>query len=393
MLARPKELDTVESYLSRYPVVAIVGARQVGKTTLARAIARRWRRGPVTLFDLEATSDRSRLQDPMLTLGDLRGLIVLDEIQRIPEIFPTLRVLADRPRHRARFLILGSASPTLLRQSSESLAGRIIYHELKGFSLAEAGLKRRKQLWLRGGFPRSFLARTNELSFEWRKTFVRTFLERDLPQLGIQIPSETLGRFWSMVAHYHGQIWNASEFARSFGVADTTVRRYLDVMTSTYVVRQLLPFSENLKKRQIKSPKVYVTDSGLLHTLLDVRESADLEGHPKVGASWEGFAMDVVTRQLEARPEECYFWGTHSGAELDLLVVRGRRRFGFEFKRTVAPKITRSMREAMKDLLLDHLDVIHAGDATFPMTDKIRAVALMDLPMVSRASRAAIRKK
>ncbi len=393
MLARPKELDTVESYLSRYPVVAIVGARQVGKTTLARAIARRWRRGPVTLFDLEATSDRSRLQDPMLTLGDLRGLIVLDEIQRIPDIFPTLRVLADRPRHRTRFLILGSASPALLRQSSESLAGRIIYHELKGFSLAEAGLKRRKQLWLRGGFPRSFLARTNELSFEWRKTFVRTFLERDLPQLGIQIPSETLGRFWSMVAHYHGQIWNASEFARSFGVADTTVRRYLDVMTSTYVVRQLLPFSENLKRRQIKSPKVYVTDSGLLHTLLDVRESADLEGHPKVGASWEGFAMDVVTRQLEARPEECYFWGTHSGAELDLLVVRGRRRFGFEFKRTVAPKITRSMREAMKDLLLDHLDVIHAGDATFPMTDKIRAVALMDLPMVSRASRAAIRKK
>jgi len=393
VLARPKELDTVESYLSRYPVVAIVGARQVGKTTLTRAIARRWRRGPVTLFDLEATPDRARLQDPMLALKDLRGLIVLDEIRRIPEIFPTLRVLADRARHRARFLVLGSASPALLRQSSESLAGRIIYHQLKGFSLLEAGLKRRKQLWLRGGFPRSFLAPTNESSFEWRKTFVRTFLERDLPQLGVQIPSETLGRFWSMVAHYHGQIWNASEFARSFGVADTTVRRYLDVMTSTYVVRQLLPFSENLKKRQIKSPKVYVTDSGLLHALLDIRESADLEGHPKVGASWEGFAMDVVTRQLEARPDECYFWGTHSGAELDLLVVRGRRRFGFEFKRTVAPKITRSMREAIKDLRLDRLDVIHAGDATFPLADKIRAVALMDLAMVSRTSQARSRKK
>ncbi len=329
----------------------------------------------------------------MLALRDPRGLIVLDEIQRIPEIFPTLRVLADRPRHPARFLILGSASPALLRQSSESLAGRIVYHELKGFSLEEAGHKRRKQLWLRGGFPRSFLARTNELSFEWRKTFVRTFLERDLPQLGIQIPSDTLGRFWSMVAHYHGQIWNASEFARSFGVADTTVRRYLDVMTSTFVARQLLPFSENLKKRQVKSPKVYIADSGLLHALLNLRDTTDLEGHPKVGASWEGFAMDIVLRQLEARPDECYFWRTHAGAELDLLVVRGRRRIGFEFKRTVAPKITRSMREAMKDLRLDHLDVIHAGDATFPLADKMRAVALTDWAAVARVSTGAARKK
>ncbi len=379
MLKRPGEIEKVEDYLSRYPVVAIVGARQVGKTTLARAVAKRWRRGKVTVFDLEESSDRARLEDPMLALDALKGLVVLDEIQRLPEVFPTLRVLADRPRRLIQFLVLGSASPDLLKQSSESLAGRIIYHELKGFSLEEVGTRRLKQLWLRGGFPRSFLARSNELSFEWRQTFIRTFLERDLPQLGVQIPSETLRRFWTMVAHYHGQIWNASEFARSFGVADTTIRRYLDVMISTYVMRQLLPFSENIGKRQIKSPKVYIADSGLLHALLNLHDMIDLEGHPKVGASWEGFAVDTVIRQLGARAEECYFWGTHSGAELDLLFVRGRRRLGFEFKRTVAPKVTRSMREAIEDIGLERLDVIHAGDSTFPLADRIRAVSLTQI--------------
>ncbi|HXV63767.1 MAG TPA: ATP-binding protein [Vicinamibacteria bacterium] len=379
MLERRRERSRIEAYLSRFPVVAIVGARQIGKTTLARVIAARWRKGPVRRFDLEETSDRARLSDPMLALQDLTGLVILDEIQLLPEVFSTLRVLADRPRYPARFLILGSASPDLLRQSSESLAGRIIYHELKGFSMDEVGVRRRKKLWLRGGFPRSFLARTNELSFEWRRSFVRSFLERDLPQLGVQIPSGTLERFWSMVAHYHGQIWNSSEFARSFGVADTTIRRYLDVMTATYVVRQLRPFSENLAKRQVKSPKVYVSDSGLLHTLLNLRDQADVEGHPKVGASWEGFAINAVTRELDARPEECFFWATHSSAELDLLVVRGRHRWGFEFKRTVAPKITRSMRVAIEDLHLDRLDVIYAGDATYPLAERIRAVALSDL--------------
>lgn len=356
-------------------MVAIIGARQVGKTTLANAIAAR-RRGPVATFDLENSSHRARLADPLLALEELRGLVVLDEIQRLPEIFPTLRVLADRPRRPARFLVLGSASPELLKQSSESLAGRILYHELKGFSLEEVGQERLKRLWLRGGFPRSFLARSNELSFEWRRTFIRTFLERDLPQLGVQIPSETLGRFWTMLAHYHGQVWNSSELARSFGVADTTIRRYLDVLMATFVVRQLLPFRENLRKRQVKSPKIYVTDSGLLHTLLNLPDMADLEAHPKLGASWEGFALDAVVRTLEARNEECYFWGTHSGAELDLLWVRGRHRYGFEFKRSSAPKITRSMREAMNDLRLDRLDVIHAGDMTFPLAEKIRAVSL-----------------
>jgi predicted AAA+ superfamily ATPase len=394
MLERPEELQKIESYLSRYPVVAIVGARQVGKTTLARAIAKRWRRREVTVFDLEESSDRARLEDPMLALKELKGLVVLDEIQRLPEVFPTLRVLADRPRRHAKFLVLGSASPELLKQSSESLAGRIIYHELKGFSLEEIGIHQLNRLWLRGGFPRSYLARSNELSFEWRRTFIRTFLERDLPQLGVQIPSEALRRFWTMVAHYHGQIWNASEFARSFGVADTTIRRYLDVMISTYVIRQLLPFSENLAKRQIKSPKVFIADSGLLHALLNLRDRVDLDGHPKVGASWEGFAVDAVIRRLEAPAEDCYFWGTHSGAELDLLVVRGRHRLGFEFKRTVAPKVTRSMRQAIKDLNLERLDVIHAGESTFPLTDKIRAVAFTQLTEeLESKKRAAARRR
>jgi hypothetical protein len=370
--------------------VAIVGARQVGKTTLARAIASK-RKGPVTTFDLEEPAERARLRDPMLALKDLRGLVILDEIQRTPEIFPVLRVLADRVRPRTRFLVLGSASPDLLRQSSESLAGRIVYQELRGFSMDDVGVRKREPLWLRGGFPRSFLAPSNELSFEWRQAFIRTFLERELPQLGVQIPSETLQRFWTMIAHYHGQIWNASELGRSFGVADTTVRRYLDVMISTYVVRQLLPFSENIGKRQVKSPKVYISDSGILHALLGLRGMADLEGHPKVGASWEGFALDAVTRQLEAGDRECYFWGTHSGAELDLLVLRGRHRLGFEFKRTSAPTVTRSMRESIRDLHLHRLDVIHAGDDTFPMAEGIRAVALSrittDIRPIGRTAR------
>jgi len=391
MIERSTEVSTVEGYLSRYPVVAIIGARQVGKTTLAHMIAKRWQ-GPVITFDLEESSDRARLTDPMLSLKPLQGLVVLDEIQRLPEVYPTLRVLADRPRPRTRFLVLGSASPDLLRQSSESLAGRIVYHELKGLSLDDVGIRRQGQLWVRGGFPLSFLAKSNALSYEWRRNFIRTFLERDLPQLGIQIPSETLRRFWTMVAHYHGQVWNASEFARSFGVADTTVRRYLDVMTSTYVVRQLQPFSENLKKRQIKSPKIYVSDTGLLHALLNLRDLTDLEGHPKVGASWEGFAIDAVTRQIDARPEECYFWGTHAGAELDLVVVRGRRRWGFEIKRTVAPKVTRSMQVALKDLRLHSINVIHAGDDTFPLGKKIHAIALAQLtkklePLLRSAAR------
>jgi predicted AAA+ superfamily ATPase len=365
----------LRALLRAFPVVAVVGARQVGKTTLARRIARGWPGGG-TFFDLEDARDVARLEDPLLALAGRRGLVVLDEVQRRPDLFPALRVLADRRRRPARFLVLGSASPDMLRQSSESLAGRIAFHELGGFSLGEVGARHLDRLWLRGGFPRSYLARSPELSRTWRMSFVRTFLERDLPQIGVQVPAQALERFWAMLAHYHGQVWNSSEFARSFGVSDVTVRRYLDVLTGTFVVRQLRPWSENLAKRQVKSPKVYLSDSGLLHQLLDVRSMAELERHPKIGASWEGFAIAAVVDRLRVRWDECYFWATHAGAEIDLLVVRGRTRLGFEIKRTSAPAVTRSMRTALHDLKLARLDVVHAGASTFPLASRIRAVAL-----------------
>ncbi|MFT3882689.1 MAG: ATP-binding protein [Gemmatales bacterium] len=375
MIKRSEEDHALLKLLRQYPVVAILGPRQVGKTTLAHSVARKFK-GSVTFFDLENPDDLARLAEPMLALGTLRGLVVIDEVQRRPELFPILRVLADRPRKPARFLLLGSASPHLLRQSSESLAGRIVYHELHGFSLDEVGTRHTEKLWHRGGFPRSFLARTTGESAQWRRDFIRTFLERDLPQLGITVAAPILRRFWTMIAHYHGQIWNASEIGRSFGVADTTVRNYLDILTAALVVRQLPPWFENLAKRQVKSPKIYVCDSGLFHSLLNLTTQADLESHPKLGASWEGFAIEQVIHHLGARPEECYFWATHGGAELDLLIVRGRQRLGFEIKRTSSPQITHSIRTALDDLRLTRLDVIHAGDITFPMTRNIRAVAL-----------------
>jgi hypothetical protein len=361
--------------LRRYPVVGLLGARRVGKTTLAADVARAWK-GPVTAFDLEDPAHLARLADPALALTPLKGLVVLDEIQHLPDVFPLLRVLADRRPLRTRSLVLGSASPTLLRQSSESLAGRISYHELPGFSLAEVGRVRAGRLWRRGGFPRSFLARSDEASAEWRRDFLRTFLERDLPQLGVTVPAATLRRFWGMLAHYHAQVWNSSEFARSFAVADTTVRRYLDTLTAALVVRQLPPWSENVGKRQVKSPKVYLADSGLLHTLLGLDTQDALESHPKLGASWEGFGIQAVVDRLGARSDECFFWGTYAGAELDLLVVRGKTRLGFEFKRTAAPQVTPSMRVATADLKLARLDVVHAGAATFPLAPRIRALAL-----------------
>jgi len=373
MLERRQHMERLSWLLRHFPIVAIVGPRQVGKTTLALAVASQ-RRSATVRFDLEDPNDRARLADPMLALEPLRGLVVLDEIQQRPELFPALRVLADRPRHPARFLVLGSASPSLLRQSSESLAGRIAYHELRGFSADEVGERRSRALWRRGGFPRSLLASTEAASIEWRREFIRTFLQRDLPQLGISLPAPTLERFWSMLAHYHAQTWNGSELGRAFGVADTTVRGYLDTLTATFMVRLLRPWHENLAKRQVKAPKVYLSDSGLLHALLGVTDQGDLERHPKVGASWEGFAMAEVVERLGARDEECFFWATHQGAELDLLVKRGRVRLGFEFKRTSAPTATRSMHIALADLKLDRLDIIHAGRDTFPLSPRIRAV-------------------
>ncbi len=378
LIERSQHLRYLHTALKRYPIVAILGARQVGKTTLARQFASS-RSGKLTYFDLEDARDGARLADSMLGLADLRGLVIIDEIQRAPEIFATLRVLADRPRTPARFLLLGSASPQLLRQSSETLAGRVAYHRLDGFSLGEVGSENWQKLWLRGGFPRAYLATSHKASNEWRRDFIRTFLERDIPQLGIRIQTSSLRRFWSMLAHYHGQIWNSSEFARSFGVADTTVRGYLDVLTNALVVTQLQPWFENVGKRQVKAPKYYVTDSGLLHSLLGLVSRADLDGHPKVGASWEGFAINQLIEHLGAQPEECFYWATHAGAELDLLIVRGNKRRGFEIKRTSSPRTTPSMRNALADLRLQRLDVIHAGSDTFPLAEKIRAVSLSQI--------------
>ena len=305
--------------------------------------------------------------------------MVLDEIQNRPELFPVLRVLADRSPRPARFLVLGSASPELLRQGSETLAGRIAFHELPGFDLAEVEPSNWQRLWLRGGFPRAYLPRAHRQSGEWRANFVRTFVERDLPRLGTVTSPRTLADFWTMMSHYHGQVWNSSELGRAFGVAHTTVRGYLNLLTDTFVVRQLPPWTENIGKRVVKSPKVYVADSGLLHTLLGIEKPADLTSHPKVGASFEGFALEQVIRRLELRPREAFFWATHSGAELDLLVIRGRLRLGFEFKRTDAPRMTRSMMVSIDTLGLDRIDVVHAGSHGFRMHDKVRGVPMQGL--------------
>lgn len=375
LIARPHDVARITALLRQFPVVAVLGARQVGKTTLARQVVGERPRG-ARFFDLENAEDLAQLADPLLALRRERGLVVVDEVQRLPGLFQTLRVLVDEPGTRRRFLLLGSAAPELLRQGAETLAGRIAYHELDGFRLSEVGVDRLARLWLRGGFPRSFLARTEAESGRWREEFIRTFLERDIPQFGLRIPAPALRRFWSMIAHYHAQTWNGSELARAFGVAHTTVQRYLDVLTETFMVRQLPPWHANIAKRQVRSPKVYLRDSGLLHALLGVRTTRELEGHPKIGASWEGFALGVVLDRLGARSGEAYFWATHAGAELDLFIVRGRTRLGFEFKRTSAPTVTPSMRAALADLKLQRLDVIHGGRETYPLGDRIRAVPL-----------------
>ncbi len=383
MIERKAHLLKVEELLRDSPVVAVIGARQVGKTTLSRQVVQRYGE-PAHVFDLESSEDLARLADPMLTLSSLRGLVVLDEVQRRPELFPTLRVLADRRPLPARFLVLGSASPDLLRQSSESLAGRVAYYELPCLSLAETGSAEMDKLWLRGGFPASFTARNDTASVRWRRDFVRTFLELDIPQLGIAIPGATLERFWAMLAHYHAQIWNGSELARAFGVSHHAVRRYLDALESTFMVRSLKPWSANLAKRQVKSPKVYVRDSGLLHRLLNIDTQEQVERHPKVGASWEGFVIENIIRALDADESQCYFWAAHSGGEIDLLIHGGGCLRGFEVKRTSAPAVTRSMHNAFKNLELESLDVIHAGQDSFPLAEGIRAVAaariLTDLP-------------
>ena len=373
---REHDLSRVRLLLGEFPVVALLGARQVGKTTLARQLAEAYSE-PVAWFDLEDPTDLARLDDPGLELRPLEGLVVLDEIHRLPDIFQLLRVLADRPGPPARFLVLGSASPELLRQTSESLAGRVAFHELDGFGLDE--VDDLEPLWLRGGFPRSYLARSEPASRRWRDGFIRTLLARDLPELGSTIPSATLRRFWAMLAHWHGQIWNGAEFARAFGVSHATVRRYLDLLTSVFVVRQLQPWFENISKRQVRSPKVYIGDSGVLHALLDLTSRTDVVSHPKVGASWEGFVVQQIARLLRVAPEQCFHWSTHTGAKLDLFVMDGARRYGFEVKRSEAPKLTRSMRSALETLNLDRLDVVHAGTERYRLAPNVRALPASDL--------------
>ncbi|MBD3239566.1 MAG: DUF4143 domain-containing protein [Chitinivibrionales bacterium] len=362
------------SALRRSPVTAILGPRQCGKTTLVRMLPTD---GLRHVFDLEDPRDRARLAAPMLALEGLSGVVVLDEIQRMPELFEALRVLADRPSNPARFLILGSASPGLVKGASESLAGRIAFVDMEGFSLDETGREEYRRLWIRGGFPPSFLASDDKDSIAWRQDFIRTFVERDVPQLGFSIPSETVRRFWTMVAHFHGQVLNVAELARSLGNSEASARRYLDLLTGAFVVRQLLPWHENLKKRQVKSPKVYVRDSGLLHAMLGVSGVETLWAHGKVGASWEGFVLSELVAMVGAR--NLYFWATHSGAELDVLLMHEQKRFGFECKLTDTPRTTRSMHVALSDLGLQHLFVVHPGTQSYPLASAISALSITDL--------------
>jgi predicted AAA+ superfamily ATPase len=331
----------------------------------------------VSYFDLDSIPDQRRLQNPELVLGSLEGLVILDEIQQMPELFGTLRVLVDRPENQALFIVLGSASPQLMRNASESLAGRVEFIELDGFNLSETGSETWQTLWLRGGFPRSFLANSEADSLACREGFIRTFLERDIPQLGISIAAPSMRRFWTMLAHYHGQIWNASELGRAMGLSDKTVRSYLDILTGAFVVRQLQPWFENTGKRQIRSPKIYLHDSGLLHSLLNIPDMQILLGHPKVGASWEGYAIEQVLSIL--RPNEAYFWGTHSGSELDLMFFHEGKRYGIEVKFSEAPEVTRSMHTASQELRLAHLWVIYPGNQAYPAHEHISVVPLQQV--------------
>jgi uncharacterized protein len=365
------DIVLVRAGLRRSRVVALVGPRQCGKTTLAREFVVP---DSINYFDLEDSQSLARLNEPDLALRPLKKLVVIDEIQRRPDLFPLLRVLADRRPLPARFLILGSASPDLLQQSSESLAGRIETVPLEGFRLADLGEAAQGRHWLRGGFPLAYTARTETDSMSWRRQFLQTFLERDLPQLGIKIPALALRRFWNMVAHYHGQIWNSAELARALAVNEATVRRYLDLMADVFMLRQLPPWFENIGKRQVKAPKVYVRDSGLLHALLGIANQRDLELHPKVGASWEGYAVEEVLKAF--RPDEAYYWATHNGAELDLLLFKNGRRIGVECKRADAPVLTPSMRIAVSDLKLDRLCVLYPGDKSYSLGKKVEVIPL-----------------
>ncbi len=380
MLDRPAAVARLELALEENPVCALLGPRQCGKSTLARALAGR---GAAHWFDLENSEDRAALRQPALALKPLKGLVVIDEVQREPELFTALRPLADRRGKPARFLILGSASPHLVKGVSESLAGRVGFVDLAGFTLGEAGMESLETLWLRGGFPRSFLAASEAASVRWRVDFIRTFLEQDMPQLGIRTASETLRRFWTMVAHYHGQVWNAAELARALGASEPSARHYLDILCGTYVARRLQPWHTNLGKRELKAPKVYVRDTGLLHSLLGIRTRTELLSHPKLGASWEGFALEQVL--AACGHQDAYFWATHNGAELDLLLFRGGKAWGVEFKVGDGPEMTKSMHIAIDDLELERAWIVHPGSKRYPVHEKVEALPLTDVHLLAKA--------
>jgi uncharacterized protein len=370
MIPRKRYLISLRKAIKRTPVTCLLGPRQCGKTTLAHMFVGA---EDCHYLDMESPADLARLENPQLFLEPLKGLVIIDEIQQRPDIFPVLRVLSDRKNCPAKFLILGSASPSLIKQSSESLAGRIEFVELGGFNLEETGNRNMQKLWLRGGFPRSFLARTDDDSFAWRENFIRTFLQRDIPQLGISIPSSALRRFWTMLAHYHGQIWNASELGRALGLTDKTVRHYLDILTETYMVRQLQPWYENIGKRQVKSPKIYLHDSGLFHSLMSIPDSKTLWSHPKIGASWEGFMLEQILRNISS--PEVYFWATHSGAEIDLVVMKGGKRYGIEFKWSEKPSLTKSIHTVKQDIAPEKIWVIYPGKHTYKIDRQVIVVS------------------
>ena len=373
-MKRPSFLRQIEVLFRTHPMVGILGPRQCGKITLARDYIAALSQRQVHYFDLEDPEHLNRLAEPKLALAALEGLIVIDEIQRSPELFPLLRVLIDQKRQSQRYLILGSASRDLIRQSSETLAGRIAYVELPPFAAFEA--EDAVRLWLRGGFPPSYLAPTDADSMVWRRAYVTTFLERDVPALGIGIAANAMRRFWTMLAHLHGNILNASDLARSLDLSAPTVRRYLDILTGTFMIRTLQPWHANIRKRQVKAPKLYFRDTGILHALLNLPDASALRGHPRVGASWEGFALEQVAQLHNADASECYFWATHTQAELDLLIVRGTEKLAFEFKYSSAPKATRSMRSAIEALGLDQITIVCPAESVYPLAEKIRVAGL-----------------
>jgi predicted AAA+ superfamily ATPase len=375
MILRPDYLAAIDERLKHNPVVALLGPRQSGKTTMAKLFAEG---RPHEFIDLESLGGLDRLQEPAAALEPLRGLVVIDEVQRKPELFQLLRVLADRRPLPARFLILGSASPGIVRGVSESLAGRISFVDVSGLKLEEVGTDNFRKLWWRGGFPAAYTAESDRVCAQWKEDFIRTVLERDLPQLGITIPATTLRRFWTMVAHYHGQKWNSAELARSLGTSEPTTRKYLDILAGMFLVRQLPPWFENVGKRQVKAPKIYVRDSGLLHSLMKLDGLAALEAHPKLGASWEGFALEQVLSVTG--DQDAYFWSTHSGPELDLLVFWHGLRLGFEFKYGDSPDLTKSMHVAMDDLKLDRLFVVYPGGQSLKLPGQAELLSIQHLP-------------